>query len=169
MYRVGQYIVYGGEGVCRVECVGPVDIRGARKGQEYYTLSSVYHQGKVYLPVDAEGYSRPILTAQEADGLVQEIPDIPAEIFECSNPRLLTEHYQGWLKSNNCRDLLRVIRSIRAKGANAARKGRRLGQVDERVLKQAEEKLYGELAVSLNSCVEEVKARVMEQLAKAGE
>jgi CarD family transcriptional regulator len=67
----------------------------------------------------------------------------------------------------NCRDLLAVIRSIRAKGAEAARKGRKLGMVDERVLKQAEEKVCGELAVCLELSVEEVKAMLTDRLKAA--
>ena len=158
MYRVGQYIVYGSEGVCRVEAIGPVDVRGAKPGQEYYTLSLVYRQGRVYLPVDAAGYSRPILTAEEAQALLLEIPSIPTEVFVSANPRLLGDQYQRRMKSGNCRDQLVVIRSIRAKGADIARKGRKLGMVDERGLKQTEEKLSGELALSLDISLEEARA-----------
>ena len=47
MYEIGQYIIYGCEGVCRVEEIGPVEIKGAQKGVDYYTLCSVYQHGKI--------------------------------------------------------------------------------------------------------------------------
>ena len=164
MYEVGQYIIYGYEGVCKVDGIGPVEIKGAQKDVNYYTLSPVYQNGKIYVPVDSQAYSRPVITKEEAQALIADIPNIPYEIFENSNPRLLGEHYQGFLKSNDCRELLRVIRSIHAKGQNAAGKGRRLGQVDERCFKQAEEKLHGELAVALGISIHEVKKFIADAL-----
>lgn len=164
MYQVGEYIIYGSEGVCRVEEIGPLDIKGAQKGVAYYTLSTVYQNGKIYVPVDSQAYSRPVMTREEAQALIAEIPDIPVEIYENNNPRLLGEHYQASLKSNDCRELLKVIRAIHAKGEQAAGKGRRLGQVDERSFKQAEEKLHGELAVSLEIPIQDVKQYIMDAL-----
>lgn len=164
MYEVGQFIIYGCEGVCKVEGIGPVDIRGAQKGVEYYTLAPIYQSGKVYVPVDSQAYSRPVLTREEALALIADIPNIPVEAFENSNPRLLGEHYQTYLKSNDCRELLKLIRTIYVKGVNAAKRGRRLGQVDERSMKQAEDRLHGELAIALDMPAAEVKKYIMEAL-----
>ena len=87
MYKVGQYIIYGFEGVCRVESIGPVDIKGAQKDVNYYTLAPVYQHGKLYVPVETTAYSRPVMTKEEAEALIAEIPNIPCEMFESSNPR----------------------------------------------------------------------------------
>ena len=164
MYQVGQYIIYGFEGVCRVEHIGPVDIKGACQDMDYYTLTTVYQNGKLYVPVDSRAYSRPVITREEALALIAEIPDIPFEIVENSNPRVLSEYYQTRIKSNDCRELLKVIRSIHEKGRGVAGKGRRLGQVDERCLKQAEDKLNGELAVVLDMPIGEVKQYITKAL-----
>ena len=164
MYKVGQYIIYGFEGVCRVESIGPVDIKGAQKDVNYYTLAPVYQHGKLYVPVESKAYSRPVMTKEEAEALIAEIPNIPCEVFESSNPRLLTEHYQARIKSNDCRELLKVLRSIHAKKQSALEKGHRLGQVDERCFKQAEEKLHGELAVVLEISVQDVRQYITDAL-----
>ena len=39
MFEVGALVVYGSDGVCRVEKVGPLEMQGAQKGVDYYTLS----------------------------------------------------------------------------------------------------------------------------------
>lgn len=39
MFQVGDLIIYGGEGVCRVEAVGPSPVRGSNPGRLYYTLA----------------------------------------------------------------------------------------------------------------------------------
>lgn len=164
MYRLGEYIVYGSEGVCRVEEIGPVNIKGARQDVDYYTLSLVHQSGKLYVPVDGETFSRPVMTREEARAFINDIPNVPFEILEDHNPRLLSEHYQKLLKSSDCRELLKLIRSIHAKGVSAAEKGRRLGQVDERYMKQAEEKFHGELAVALDIPIKEVKQVILDAL-----
>ena len=156
MYQVGQLIVYGAEGVCRVEQIGPLDMRGARQDADYYTLSPLYREGKIFTPVDTPVHTRPVMTRQEALALIARIPHIPAQVYENNNPRLLTEHYQSLLKSDDCLDLLRLIRAIYAKGRSAAHRGRHLGQVDERSLKRAQEMLHGELAAALDIPMEEV-------------
>ena len=157
MYQVGALIVYGTEGVCRVESVGPPAIQGAQKGTDYYTLIPLYRSGKIFVPVDTAVHTRPVMTKEEAENLIDHIPSIPAEVYENSSPRLLNERYQALLKSDNCVDLVRLIRTVHAKERNAARKGRRLGQVDERNMKRAVEMLHGELAAALDMPMEEVE------------
>ena len=157
MYQIGEQIVCGGEGVCRVVAIGPLDMRGAQKGAQYYTLTPVHRVGKIFVPVDSSVYTRPIMTREEAEALIDRIPEIPEEIFENSNPRVLNEHYQAYLKSYDCENLVRLIRSVYAKGRSAAERGRHLGQVDERNMKRAEEMLHGELAAALDIPVDQVK------------
>lgn len=57
--------------------------------------------------------------------------------------------------------------SIRAKRRQLSDQNRRLGMVDERFLKQAEQLLYGELAVALRLSPEEVQADVDRRLCEA--
>ena len=168
MYQIGQLIVYGGEGVCRVEAIGPLDIKGAQRGVDYYTLLPLYRSGTIFAPVDTTVFTRPVMTRKEAEELVDSIPDIPAEIYENSNPRLLNEHYQVYLKSYCYTDLVRLIRAIYAKRRNVEHKGRHLGQVDERSIKRAEEMLHGELAAALEIPVDEVRDYILQRLDGAG-
>lgn len=164
MYQVGQYIIYGNDGVCKVEAIGSLDMRGVREGVNYYTLKPLYQTGKIYVPVDTEKFSRPVMSREEALALIKEIPNIPAEIYENNNPRLLGEHYQNYLKTHECKDLLRVIRSIYVKSEKATARGRRLGQVDERSLKQAMEILHGELSVALGIEKDQVEDYIVKML-----
>jgi len=156
VYRVGDLIVYGEDGVCRVEEIGPVNAAWAEKGVQYYTLSPIYHSGHIFLPVETGPFTRPIMTREQALELILRIPDIPEQICEQTSPRLLQEQYKASLKSHDSEQWLRLIRSVRAKQADCARRGRHLGQVDERSMKRAEELLHGELAAALDIPVDEV-------------
>lgn len=165
MYQIGTLIVYGGEGVCRVEAIGPLEMSGVQKGREYYTLAPLYRSGTIFAPVDTSVYTRPIMTREQADALIDQIPEIPAEVYENSNPRLLNEHYQALLKSYDCVDLIRLIRAVYQKGRKAEQRGKHLGQVDERNMKRAEEMLHGELAAALDIPVDNVKDYIADRLA----
>ena len=157
MYQIGDRIIYGSVGVCEVQAIGPLDMQGAKKGVDYYTLSPVYQDGRIFVPVDTGVYIRPVLTREEALALIRQIPTIEEAVYENNNPRLLTEHYQVYLKSGECIDLVRLVRAIYAKGRRAAAKGRHLGQVDERSMKRGEEMLHNELACALGIEPGEVK------------
>ena len=103
MYQVGQFIIYAQEGVCRVEAIGPVDIKGARQDMLYYTLRSLWHQGKVYAPVESEAFSRPVITEAEASALLADIPNAPVQVFENHNPRVLGEIWAWWTSGASSR------------------------------------------------------------------
>ena len=63
MFTVGDLVVYGGEGVCRVDSVGTPDTSGYDKTKTYYTLSPLYRSGQVMTPVDTRVLMRPVMTA----------------------------------------------------------------------------------------------------------
>ena len=95
MYQIGDIIVYGGEGVCRVEEIGVPKISGVNKQRQYYTLAPLYREGKVFTPVDTKVFMRPVVTRDEALELIKGIPSIQADVYENSNLRFLNEHYQS--------------------------------------------------------------------------
>lgn len=167
MFEVGSLVVYGSDGVCRVEKVGPLDMREAQKDVEYYTLSPLYHGGTIFTPVDTKVLMRPVITREEAEDLIAHIPEIQGETCLSRNPRLLHEHYQLSLKSGDCVELVKLIRTIYAKGREAEGKGRHLGQVDERSRKQAMDMLHGELAVALGIPVDQVEGYISQTIEQA--
>jgi len=93
MFAVGDLVVYGGEGVCRVEKIGPPTIPGADKNKLYYTLAPLYRTGQVLTPVDTRVLMRPALTAKEAQALVERLHTLTPEKSLPSNIRLLKDYY----------------------------------------------------------------------------
>lgn len=109
MYEIGQLIVYGNEGVCRVEEIGTPKISGVDKHREYYTLAPIYREGKVFTPVDSKVFMRPVITREEALALIDRIPQMTAQVYENSNLRFLNEHYQQCIQDYTCADLLQLF------------------------------------------------------------
>ena len=78
MFDIGQQIVYGTTGVCIVNKIGPLDPASGMGDRIYYTLLPFYSkESTIYTPVDNQKIvMRPILTKEEAESLIQEIPEI---------------------------------------------------------------------------------------------
>ncbi len=165
MYQKGDLVIYGGEGVCKVEAIGPITLAGKQSEKEYYTLSPLFHEGVVYTPVDTKVFMRPVISKEEAHALIQQLPSIKAEVYENRNLRFLNEHYQSYLQSHDCTDLAQLIKAVYAKRQYAAQNGKKIGQIDEKYMKRAEDMLYSELAVALGIERNQVLAYIEQVLA----
>lgn len=168
MYQIGDLIVYGGEGVCRVDEIGVPKISGINKQRQYYTLSPLYRDGKVFAPVDTTVFMRPVISRDEALSLIRDIPNMEASVYENSNLRFLNEYYQERLQNYTCAGLLQLIRNTRAKREVMISRGKKLGLVDERYMKRAEDMLHGEFAVALGIERGDVRQYIVDTLAVAG-
>lgn len=171
MFDLGDYIIYGGEGVCVVEDIGCPNVSGANKDRLYYTLSPLYRTGRVFAPVDSPVFMRPVISREEAIELIRSMPSVTGELYENSNLRFLTEHYQRAIQAYDCSGLVKLIKDVYLKRAHVNSLGKKLGQIDERYMKRAEEMLYGELAVALEIDRSEVHSYIQNALSQieAGE
>ena len=155
MFEPGDLVVYGGTGVCRVQKVGSAP--GASEGKLYYTLEPLYQTCVIYAPLSGGRVPiRPVISRAEAEELIDAIPTVVPEVCAGHDLRQLTERYEAAVKSHSCAELLGLSMSIYQKKRDAELAHRRLGQTDERFMKQAENLLFGELAVALGIPLERV-------------
>lgn len=155
MYQIGDLIVYGSTGVCRVTDITTPDIRGT-ENKLYYVLAPLYQDGVIYTPVESKVFMRPIITKEEAETLIDSISTMEAEAYHSSILRELEEHYDSYLQTHSCEDLIRLAMSTYAKKQDMAQQNRKFGAVDERFMKRAEDLLQGELSASLGIPREQV-------------
>ena len=149
MFAAGDLVVYGGEGVCRVESVGTPDTSGYDKTKEYYTLAPLYRSGQVMTPVDTRVLMRPVMTAQEAADFLAALPQLPPEAPEGPGQRAAKDHYHAVVTSYDCGRMAAMIKHVCHRRRWAMQHGRKVSQLDERYLRRAEDQLYGELAAVL--------------------
>ena len=78
MFSVGDYVVYGSNGVCKVTEIGPMDLPGVSKDKLFYTMTPCYiRDSSLYTPVDNTSVViRPVMTKDEAENFVDSIKDI---------------------------------------------------------------------------------------------
>jgi CarD family transcriptional regulator len=164
MFTTGDLIIYGGEGVCRVDSVGVPDMADIDRTKQYYILSPLYRSGKIFTPVDSPVYMRPVIGRAEAESLIGRISSIEPDNLEHQNARALKEYYQNTVTTYLCDDLVRLIKTAWLKRDHAMKSGRKVSQIDERYLKRAEDQLYGELAVALGLEREQVSGYIADAL-----
>lgn len=157
MYQIGDFVVYGSSGVCKVSAIGTPEMRHADKAKSYYTLVPLYSTEIIYTPVDTKVFMRPVLSQKEAENLIQQIPKLGEKAVEAKTQPLLTEQYQMSFQSHNCNDLICLVKAIYKKTSKAKSQGKKPAQIDEKYRKRAEDLLYGELAVALKLEKDEVK------------
>lgn len=157
MFNVGDYIVYGVNGVCKVEEIGSLDSGNLPKDRVYYTLLPVYLKGsKIFTPADNKKVlMRPVLNKDEAMELIDDIRNIDA--LWITDEKKRENDYRDALKKCDCKELVRIIKTIYSRKQGRIAEGKKMTMGDEKYFHMAEESLYGELAIPLNMDKEEVK------------
>lgn len=158
MFQPGDLVVYGTTGVCRVEEIARPNRTGPDREKLFYLLNPLQQDGIIYTPVEnGKVPMRAVISAEEAEALIDLIPTLTAEIYHGATLQALSQHYQTAVRSNECLELIEMMMSIYAKRRLVESQKRRLGMVDERFMKQAERLLYGEFSAALGIPFEEVQ------------
>lgn len=161
MFEKGDYVICGNNGICSVQDITTLNITGIDKNRKYYLLKPIYQSGStVYIPVDTAWKSlRKALSKQEADVLIDSIPDIP--LIPLADEKTLERTYKEYMHEGSCEALVKLIKTIYLRKEKRIQKGAKVTAVDSRYFKLAEDFLYGELSVSLGLSREEVKTYIV--------
>lgn len=162
MFSKGEKVVYGSTGVCVIEDICEKELIRNKKRQ-YYVLKPLFKQNNViYAPVsDGKVFMRPVMTAKEAEELIAKIP----EIEERGSERVFSkEDYRTEFLPHECADLVMLTSIIYKKRKTAAENKKKLGFVDEKYMRLAEDLLFGELSIALDIPYDSVKDYIKERI-----
>ena len=87
------------------------------------------------------------MSREEAEELLDAIPGI--ETLDIDNDKLREEKYKECIKTCECKEMIRIIKTIYLRKKDRISKGKKVTATDERYLKMAEESLYSELSMLL--------------------
>ena len=160
MFEVGDYLIYGLNGVCRVEAVGTMEMSGMPKDRLYYTLIPVYQSGcRLFTPVDnAKTVIRPLVSREEALAYIDQMPE--AETIWIPDEKRRETLYK---------EVVRIIKTLFLRKKARIQAGKKVTFGDEKYLRIAEENLYGEFAMALDMTKEETEKYVIERVKSAEE
>lgn len=87
MFETGEYVVYGRTGICQVTGVTTMKMDGSSSERLYYILRPGGEtEGKIFTPVEGgKQVLRGIITKEEAEKLIDEIPSIETLSIENEN------------------------------------------------------------------------------------
>lgn len=169
MFEKGDVIIYGNDGVCTVEKIGPLDSKLTTKGRIYYTLQPVYRkESRIFTPADNEKVCmRSVISKKEAMELIDDIVNI--EFLWITDEKGREYEYKEAIRKCDCRELVRIIKTIYSRKQSRIAEGKKVTAVDDKYFHLAENSLYGELAIPLKMTREEVKKYVEERVAQLEE
>lgn len=166
MFEVGDYVVHGNSGVCRVDGIKQMDGFGTGNKRMYYTLVPIYSSGsKLFVPTDSKKViTRSVMTKKEVKKLLEEWDEI--ETFLVDNDKKREEVYKEALKSCDSRQWVKLIKTSYQRNKTRMESGKKATSSDERYLQMAEENLFGELAIPLEMSRGEAEEYFIAQVSK---
>ena len=157
MFKEGDIVVFGNNGVCRIDAVGPIELTGAGQERLYYTLVPVYgSDSKIFTPVDNKKViCRAVISKEEAERLIADIQNI--ESLWIPDEKRREESYKATISKCDCLELIKIIKTLYLRKQARLAEGKKVTSSDERYLKLSEDRLYGEFAVALGIPKNEMK------------
>lgn len=164
MFKIGEYIVHGRNGVCKVEDITNIEMSGADKDKLYYVLSPLKSEGsKIFFPVDSDRIvMRSVVTKDEAENIVSNIKDIEPMWIDNEKQREL--RYKEAISSCDCTQLIGIIKTLYVRNKERLEQGKRATFVDDRYFKEARETLFDEFSVALGIGKDEVEKYIAEHI-----
>lgn len=155
MFKINDYVVYGSNGVCRVQDIEKMSLRNQEL--EYYILSPVYNDKMtIKTPVNNKNVlMRELMSKNEVMSLIQGISK--NETVEIEDARKKIQEYKAIIKRGNAEELIKVINSIRLEEREKESLGKKLNKTDEDIMLIAWKQLHQEMAIVLEINVDEVE------------
>lgn len=149
MFEIGEYIIYGFNGVCKVEDIGTVKLSGIKSDKLYYTLHPFGEkEGVIYTPVEnKKTLMRSVLTKEEARKLLDEMGSI--DDLGITDEKARESTYKEVMNKCDSREWVRIIKTLGLRKETRIAEGKKITVSDEKYLRLAEENLFSELSVAL--------------------
>ena len=168
MYKIGDNVVYGSNGVMTV-----VDMREEAFGdafRKYYVLKapSEKYDSLTFVPVDNEklvAAMRPLLSPEEIRELISKVDEIPLLDWVEDN-RARSDQFKRIIEEGDRVKLISLIKSVCVTGERRLAEGKKNYLADESAMNKAEHILYSEIAVVFGVTEDEVPALISELCGK---
>ncbi len=167
MFQVGEYIVYGINGICRVEdvCPSPYDKTDPRT---YYLLVPVNNpmSSTIYTPVDNERVPmRRLMTATEIEALIADMPAI--ELLTVPIEKQRREIYRTTIGTLAPEGYVQVIKTVHRRREELTAAHKHFPVTDLEYGRLAKHLLYSECAHVLGLAEESMEEYIASRIPKA--
>lgn len=162
MFQVNDTVMYSNSGICKI-----TDIRPEKFSKEkvvYYVLKPLNGQNAtIYCPVNTgQDKIHKLLSKKEILELIHAVPEIKVEWI--ANEQIRKEKFHEILRHGEHRELIQLLKTLYTIRKEKIAAGRKFHVADEKMMKEAENILYGEFAHVLNISREEVLPFIMGEI-----
>jgi len=161
MYRLGDYVVYGIHGICKITNIEENTID--RKKIQYYVLKPIdQSNSQFFVPIHSQAAvakMHPMLSKEELDLLLRS-PEV-RQIHWISDENQRKQHYRDLITSGDRTALLRMVHALHQHKKEQTAMGRKFHLCDENFLRDAEHLLAGEFSVVLGIEPKQVGAYIL--------
>ena len=159
MYKKNDYVVYKKD-VCIVK-----EIRNNKmNGKDYYILTPIDDKSLIIdVPIDNKlGYLRDVISKEEADNLIKNIPNINPLVN--LNDKYIEKTYKDLLTCGTYEDLIKIIKTTYLRNNDRMMKHKKVSEKDSYYFTQAEKYLYNELSIALQMDFESTKNYIIKKV-----
>jgi RNA polymerase-interacting CarD/CdnL/TRCF family regulator len=164
MFHIGQYVMYGHMGICRIH-----DIKNGRlmddTVSDYYVIKTVDNNNPstIMVAVDNEKIPmRRIMTRDEVDRLIEKIPEIDVDLI--SDARQRNKSQKEILRSGCPEDLIKLIKAYNIRKKQAQKQNKKLSASDSEIYKTAVKILENEFSFVLEIEPDDVKKYIKKRI-----
>ena len=163
MYQKGDYINYGGHGICQIDDIRAMDFKTGAGKRDYYILHPVCQDGTVfYLPADGSAArSRRLLTREEIDGILSGLRD--TQMPWITDRKQRTERFHQILSRRDTGELVLLARCL-----HLQQRERPLPTAERETLHQVEHMIEQEFSFVLGLPPAEVGAYIQSRMPLGG-
>ena len=165
MYSIGDMVMYGSFGICKVTAIEKRDLTGEE--QEYYILKHINSEKNIfYVPTNndtALSKMHPICSKAEVDELISHMNS--EGLIWIDNDIKHKEEYSRIIKDADKHEIIRLIKTLYLRRKELAENGKKLRSTDENYLSLAENMLFEEFAYALDIDKSEVVEYIEKHIA----
>lgn len=159
MYKVGDYVVHNGHGVCII--MDKISHQEPQK--ECFKLQTIYNGMSILMPCEkSSSFLRPLLSIEEIKQAIHNTT--LASIHYTKDNKERKVQFQELITSNRIEDTLLLLFQLYQLQDDKKKEKKNLGSFDSQFLQQAERKIFNEVAIAANITKEEAQKYVSTHL-----
>lgn len=155
MFKVGDTVLYGSDGVCKIEEITQKVFGGS--AIEYYVLKSVFdNRSKIFVPTKNQKLIEKmhhVLSSDEIRDIVESCPEY-AQWTDDDVKR--SSEFKEIISGGDIKDIALMVKSIICHKEEISKKGKNLHKADELIFKDAVKILYEEFALVMDITKDDV-------------
>lgn len=159
MHKENDFIVYKHD-VCKIKEVR----NNMMNGNTYYIMTPIDDESLIIdVPTDNRmGWIRDLLTLEEANKLIDRIPNIKP--LSNINDKNIENTYKELLTNGSHDELIQIIKTSYLRNEERINNKKKISDKDDKYFKLAEKYLYNELSIILNKSFDETREYIINKV-----